>query len=86
MVEINADGGTLAHIPDDLTIPQFILDSQHPLRPAADPQRPWLIEESTGRAVRANELRARISGLANAFNHQWNIGDPALWRTIGYTY
>ncbi|KAI0634245.1 acetyl-CoA synthetase-like protein [Trametes polyzona] len=73
MVEIHADGGTLAHIPDNVTIPQFILDSQHPLRPAADPQRPWLIDESTGRAVRADELRARISGLANALNHRWKI-------------
>ncbi|KAI0772849.1 acetyl-CoA synthetase-like protein [Trametes elegans] len=74
MSEIHADGGPLPPIPDDLTLPQFILDAPHPLRPVPTRPRTWLIEETTGREIGSDELRARISGLANALRIRWNIG------------
>ena len=41
MAEIH--GGPLPHIPDDVTIGQFLLESQHPTRaPWTDAQRAWL--------------------------------------------
>jgi hypothetical protein len=39
----------LPHIPDDLTLPQFILDSRHLTRPVRQANTPWLIEDSTGK-------------------------------------
>ncbi|KAG8743208.1 hypothetical protein FRC10_000279 [Ceratobasidium sp. 414] len=57
--------------PTDLTIPQFILDSTHPLRPIRDADSPWLIEDGTGRGVGYEEVRARTWGLANAVKRRW---------------
>lgn len=57
---------------DDLTIPQFMLDSTHPLRPKRDADSPWLIEDETGRGVGFEEVRARVWGLANAISGRWS--------------
>ncbi|KAG8695152.1 hypothetical protein FRC08_008005 [Ceratobasidium sp. 394] len=54
---------------DDQTIPQFILDSAHPLRPVRD--SPWLIEDETGRTIGFEEVRTRVWGLANAISGRW---------------
>ncbi|KAI0827404.1 amp dependent CoA ligase [Trametes gibbosa] len=75
MAEIHADGGPLPLIPDDLTIPQFMLDSHHPARPVLKKPQAWLIEEATGREIGSDELRARTFGLANALKVRWNIGE-----------
>ncbi|CAE6467638.1 unnamed protein product [Rhizoctonia solani] len=56
---------------DDLTIPQFILDSTHPLRPTRDGNSPWLIEDETGRGIGFEEVRSRVWGLANAISGRW---------------
>lgn len=42
---------SLPHIPDDLTIPQFILDTQSSSRPIRPDAIPWLIEDRTGRKL-----------------------------------
>jgi len=47
--------GAYPHIPDDLTLCQFILDSEHPLRPARN-GIPWFIEDTTGRRVGFEEV------------------------------
>ncbi|KIJ62740.1 hypothetical protein HYDPIDRAFT_30328 [Hydnomerulius pinastri MD-312] len=95
MTEIS--GGELnATVPDDLTIPQFFLDSNHPLRPVRKAGIPWLIEDATGRHIGFEELRARTFGLANSFRSRYGINDndvvlifspnhvdyaPAMWAT-----
>ncbi|KAG8786434.1 hypothetical protein FRC12_016555 [Ceratobasidium sp. 428] len=56
---------------DDLTIPQFMLDLPHPLRPIRDVNSPWLIEDETGREIGFEEIRARVWGLANAIGGRW---------------
>ncbi|KAJ6584757.1 hypothetical protein B0H19DRAFT_1249695 [Mycena capillaripes] len=61
-------------IPDDLTIAQFMLEYQHPLRPVQG-KIPCLIEDATGRAVSLNELRERTSGLAQALSEKYNISE-----------
>lgn len=40
---------TLPHIPDDLTLGQFLFDCNHPTRPKGLTGTPWLIEDATGR-------------------------------------
>lgn len=44
-------------IPDNLSIPQFILDSTHPLRPLRPNNVPWLVEDASGRCVGLEEVR-----------------------------
>ncbi|KAG8962775.1 hypothetical protein FRC00_008814 [Tulasnella sp. 408] len=71
-------GPDMAPPPDDLTIPQFILDSQHPLRQLRTDKfnkAPWLIEDETGKNYTLEEVRARTFGLANAVAKRWGIGD-----------
>ena len=64
-----------ALIPDDLTIPQFILgahtDSNRPTRDArADT---WLVQDKTGRRIGLDELKRRTDGLANALSLQYGV-------------
>ncbi|KAJ3556064.1 hypothetical protein NM688_g2238 [Phlebia brevispora] len=64
--------GPLPHIPDDVTIPQFLLDSWHPIRPVKKELTPWFIEDATGRGITSEEIRARVFGLANELKSRWN--------------
>lgn len=60
MAEIHGPGGPPPHIPDDLTVAQFMLDVDHesrPVRPEAQ-ANPWMIEDATGRAIRFAEVCA----------------------------
>ncbi|KAI0325517.1 amp dependent CoA ligase [Cubamyces sp. BRFM 1775] len=83
MAEIYANGGPLPAIPDDLTIPQFLFDSHHPSRPVLRQTQPWLIEESTGREIGSDELRARTFGLANALRIRYEIGEDDVVCVFG---
>ncbi|KAF8315906.1 phenylacetyl-CoA ligase [Clavulina sp. PMI_390] len=74
------------HLRDDVTIPQFFLDSQHPLRPHRQPNNPWLIDNGTGRSYNQEEVRERVFGLANALSSIYGINEcffadypVALW-------
>lgn len=49
-------GPPTPYIPDDLTIPQFILDSHHPTRPVRPHGIPWLIDDVTGTKVGFDEV------------------------------
>ncbi|KAF9219269.1 acetyl-CoA synthetase-like protein [Gyrodon lividus] len=95
MTEVS--GGPLnCGVPDNLTIPQFFLDSHHPLRPVRKADSPWLIEDATGRHIGLEELRARTFGLANSFKARYGINEndvvlifspnhvdypPVIWAT-----
>ncbi|KAJ8080399.1 hypothetical protein PM082_017232 [Marasmius tenuissimus] len=60
----------LPSIPDNLSIPQFFLDS--PIH--RDPTLPWFIEDATGRTIALPEVRGRTASLANALSSQYGIG------------
>ncbi|EUC61072.1 acetyl-CoA synthetase-like protein [Rhizoctonia solani AG-3 Rhs1AP] len=57
--------------PTDVSIPQFFLDSNHPLRPIRGSDSPWFIEDETGRTVGFEEVRSRTWGLANGIRGRW---------------
>ncbi|GBE87735.1 Acyl-CoA ligase easD [Sparassis crispa] len=73
MAEIS--GGALPPVPDDLTIPQFMLDTHHVTRPVVKIPKPWYVDAATGRSLYASEIRARVHGLANALHSRWHIGE-----------
>ncbi|CAK5284395.1 unnamed protein product [Mycena citricolor] len=69
-------------VPDDLTIPQFMLETHHPLRPDQG-SIPCLIEDETGRRVTLPELRTRTRLLAYALREKYGIGmcnQAHLWH------
>ncbi|KAL0951459.1 hypothetical protein HGRIS_008147 [Hohenbuehelia grisea] len=68
-------GPPAPYIPDDLTIPQFILDSHHPVRPVRSNDIPWFVDDASGTKVGYEELRSRSFGLANALKLRYNIGE-----------
>ncbi|KAF9802190.1 hypothetical protein IEO21_09957 [Rhodonia placenta] len=75
MAEIHGPGSPPPHIPDDLTVAQFMLDVDHesrPVRPEAQ-ANPWMIEDATGRAIRFAEVRERTHGMANALYSRWKL-------------
>lgn len=47
----------LPHIPDDLTIPQFIFDYHTPARPTRPDHAPWFIDDQSGRPALGPEVR-----------------------------
>ncbi|ELU44361.1 phenylacetyl-CoA ligase [Rhizoctonia solani AG-1 IA] len=57
--------------PTDVSIPQFFLDSTHPLRPIRSSDSPWFIEDETGRTIGFEEVRSRTWGLANGVRGRW---------------
>ncbi|KAG2145837.1 hypothetical protein DEU56DRAFT_183761 [Suillus clintonianus] len=65
-------------VPDDLTLPQFILDSSHPLRPIPSSHVPWFIEDASGRGVGHEEVRARTYGLANGLSLRFGLKENDL--------
>ncbi|PIL27096.1 transporter [Ganoderma sinense ZZ0214-1] len=74
---IYGDGGPLVHIPDDVTIPQFLFDQHHPLGGEALHSRSptYFVDDATGRQINGEEIRARVFGLANALHIRWAIGN-----------
>ena len=70
-------GGDVVHIPDDLTIGQFILHHRHSTRPSwADAPRPWLVEEETGRQVTSHDVSRTILVLLGLLN--WPVSSPSF--------
>ncbi|KAH9980137.1 amp dependent CoA ligase [Lactifluus volemus] len=65
--------GILPVIPDDLTVPQFILDSSHSTRPIRKEAIPWLVDDTTGHQIGFEEIRSRVFGLANALSIKLKI-------------
>ena len=51
----------LGAIPDNLTLPQFILDSTHPTRPIRKEGIPWFIDETTGRKIGFEEVSREMT-------------------------
>ncbi|KAF8922125.1 amp dependent CoA ligase [Mucidula mucida] len=68
-------GAPLKHDIPNLTIPQFILDSPHPLSPSRPDSIPFFIEDSTGRKLHRSEVLSRVHGLANALSIKWKISE-----------
>ncbi|KAI0046627.1 phenylacetyl-CoA ligase [Auriscalpium vulgare] len=64
----------LAPVPDDLTIPQFVFDHKHPLRPARG-DVPFFINDATGHKVSEKEAFRRTHALANGLSRRWDVGD-----------
>ncbi|KZT64337.1 acetyl-CoA synthetase-like protein [Daedalea quercina L-15889] len=77
VTEFHGPGGPLPHIPDDVTLAQFMLDSDHPSRPVRRVLQgnPWMIEDATGRAIGYGEVVSRTNGLANAMSSRWHIAE-----------
>jgi hypothetical protein len=61
--------GILPVIPDDLTVPQFILDSSHSTRPIRKEAIPWLVDDTTGHQIGFEEVSDR---LMNVKPWMWN--------------
>ena len=55
-------GSPLLSPPDNLTIPQLVLDLHHPARPIRKQGNPWLVDDPTGKAYGFEELRSRVQG------------------------
>jgi len=56
VTEFVSSGGPLPHIPDDLTLTQFIFDSTHECRPIRPRGVPWLVDDATGRKICLEEV------------------------------
>ncbi|KAJ3574470.1 hypothetical protein NP233_g1748 [Leucocoprinus birnbaumii] len=74
-MEFHSPKPILPHIPDNLTVGQFVFDAIHSTRPNGRERVPWLIDDATGRRVGKEELRARTAALATALRYRFGIGE-----------
>lgn len=65
---------TLLTIPDNLSISQFMLDCQHPLRPQRG-DTPCFTDNDSGEIVSFDEVKLRTELLAAALNTRYNLSD-----------
>jgi len=65
-------------IPDDVTVPQFFFDSDHPLRAIRPHGVPFFVDDATGKAVDSREARKRVDGLANGLSRRWDIKEDEV--------
>ncbi|KAF8586727.1 phenylacetyl-CoA ligase [Ramaria rubella] len=79
-------GGPLLPPPDDLTIPQFILDNHHPLRPIRKSGSARLVDEPTGKSYGFEEIRTRVQGLASSLRTKHDIPRIILVCAISHEY
>ncbi|KAG6829464.1 hypothetical protein H0H92_004426 [Tricholoma furcatifolium] len=56
MTLVETHASNLPHIPDDLSLPQFMLDYQHPLKPSRSMDVACLIEDESGRKIHLEEV------------------------------
>ncbi|KAJ7678162.1 phenylacetyl-CoA ligase [Mycena polygramma] len=77
-------GPPLVSPPDNLTVPQFLLDgvSQHVTHPQRLAGTPCLIDDDTGQKVMLEELRDRTRCIAAALQFHWNIGEHTIATII----
>ncbi|KZS98388.1 acetyl-CoA synthetase-like protein [Sistotremastrum niveocremeum HHB9708] len=68
-----APGPTYHDAPDDISLAQFMLDVDHPYRPLRKAASPWLIDNHTGVAWSAEDIRSRVHGLANSLKLGWPL-------------
>ncbi|KAG8834677.1 hypothetical protein FRC17_007762 [Serendipita sp. 399] len=68
--------------PTNLTLPQFMLDVSHPLRPVRFTNNPWFIDDPTGLQVNFEETRTRVYGLANALAARFKVGEGDIVCTF----
>ncbi|KAJ7062336.1 acetyl-CoA synthetase-like protein [Mycena amicta] len=73
MAEFSSPMGA-PHIPDDLTIPQFLFDYEHPIRMPRSPETPWIVDSATGRTYGRDELYERTWNLANGLSLRYSLG------------
>ncbi|KAF8640955.1 hypothetical protein AX17_000601 [Amanita inopinata Kibby_2008] len=66
---------SLPPIPDDLTIPQFILHSRLPYRPSRPDHIPWFIEDNSGRKITFEQVQNRVHHLASALVTKFSLKD-----------
>ncbi|KAJ7152698.1 hypothetical protein C8R43DRAFT_1003345 [Mycena crocata] len=68
MTEYTSPVHTVPHFPEDLTIPQFLFDYQHPIRLHRESGIPWLVDAVTGKAVLQDEVGAADVLFGTALN------------------
>ncbi|KAH9478626.1 4-coumarate--CoA ligase 2 [Psilocybe cubensis] len=61
-------------LPDDVTVPQFILDTHHLSRPERPAGVPWLMADKSGRTYDLEEIHKRTNGLAVSLRDEYLIG------------
>lgn len=83
-MEIESPVGPLPHIPDHLTLPQFIFDYEHPLRPSRCSNIPWLIEDDTGRQIGEHEVSVAVNSryLSDADVYSSSAQKTDIWARI----
>jgi hypothetical protein len=79
-MEFHSLAPSLPHLPDSVTIPQFMFDYPHQCRPARDTNLPWIIDNDTGRRLLGEDVRRRTFSLANALNITYNIGKRIFYH------
>ncbi|KAE9408992.1 hypothetical protein BT96DRAFT_807236 [Gymnopus androsaceus JB14] len=61
MTEFKSLTGPTPFIPDNLSVPQFFLDYNHPIRPKRPKNCPWFVADESGRNIGEEEVQSSLS-------------------------
>ncbi|PPQ93094.1 hypothetical protein CVT25_003126 [Psilocybe cyanescens] len=76
MTELHTAKDLLPHIPDNLTISQFMLDYQHDIRPIRSNQMSCLVDDNSGHSINfESQLKSQTEDLANGLYLTFKIGE-----------
>lgn len=84
--EFHSVHGDCPEVPDDLSIPQFFLDSWHSLRPMRPVGSPWFIDDESGKTLDYEQIRSRSYGLARGLKTRWNIEEDEVVATFSFNH
>ncbi|KAJ7104368.1 phenylacetyl-CoA ligase [Mycena belliarum] len=69
---------TVPYFPDDMTLPQFMLDYHHPIRLHRGLKTPWLVGGTTGKCLLEHQVRERTWNLASGLSSRFSIGPDCI--------
>ncbi|KAJ7869988.1 phenylacetyl-CoA ligase [Mycena leptocephala] len=78
MTEYTSPMFSTPSFPEDLTLPQFLFDYEHPIRLHRATGSPWIVDAVTGQTRLQDELKERVWNLANGLSCQFSIGQDDI--------
>ncbi|KAF9024465.1 hypothetical protein BDP27DRAFT_1387428 [Rhodocollybia butyracea] len=72
-MEFHSLTGPTPSIPDNLSVPQFLLHHKHSIRPSRSQGTPWFIDGASGRKIQEQEVILRTACLASGLQSAYRL-------------
>ncbi|KAF9047218.1 amp dependent CoA ligase [Rhodocollybia butyracea] len=77
-MEFHSLTGPTPSIPDNLSVPQFLLHHKHSIRPSRSQGTPWFIDGASGRKIQEQEVILRTACLASGLQSAYRLEEDSV--------